>query len=169
MRQSVPGRQSSVLVDLLLVTVDSNTKSSPQSIYETVNEVASMADPSPPNPLTPEIQSPPITDSLLPFSTASVDSLRRQQLQPPQKQSRCDLESPWWGDGSLENPEATASNKQRHFSIASSSTSSNIGPHSCPKFMATMSNSARASLDQRVPCPPLRENQKVNPLPPEIA
>lgn len=143
-------------------------QSTPRSIYETVNEIASLSDSLPPNPFTPDIQSPPITDSIAPYSSISVGSLRRQKMQQSLKQSNHDLESPWWGDSSQENPETSEIIKRRHYSYASSSASSTLCPH-LSKSKIPMGNSPLTSLDQRTPCPPLRENQNINPLPPDIA
>ncbi|KAM3179459.1 hypothetical protein ACTXT7_000574 [Hymenolepis weldensis] len=143
-------------------------QSSPRSIYETVNEVASLSDSLPPNPFTPDIQSPPITDSIAPYSSISVGSLRRQKMQQSLKQSNYDLESPWWGDSSQENPETSEIIKRRHYSYASSSASSTLCPRSLSKSKIPMGNSPLTCMDQRAPCPPLRENQKIIPLPPDI-
>lgn len=119
-----------------------------RSIYETVNEVASSSEISPPNPLTPEIQSPPVVDT---STTAPIaaGSLRRQQQQ--YQRGRCDFESPWW-DG--ENP----ANRPR-FSFASSDT----------HRKAKISNSSHTSVEQRAPFPPLRENRTANAMSPKIA
>ncbi|VDO13087.1 unnamed protein product [Rodentolepis nana] len=139
-------------------------QSSPRSIYETVNENASLSDPSPPNPFTPNIQSPPIADSIAPFTSISLDSPRRQKIRQSLKYSNCDLESSWWGDNSQKNPGASDTIKRRHYSHASSSASSTFYPHSLSKSTNPMGNSARTCQDQRAPCPPLRENQKINPF-----
>nr|CDS27236.2 voltage gated potassium channel [Hymenolepis microstoma] len=159
-RPSVEGGSKKFSVELTPIT----QQSSPRSIYETVNENFSLSDPSPPNPFTPDIQSPPIVDLIAPFSSISLDSPRRQKMQQSLKYSNCDLESPWWGNNSQRNPRASDIIKRRHYSQASSSASSTFHPHSLSKSTIPMANSARTCQDQRAPCPPLRENQKINPL-----
>ncbi|KAH9283776.1 Potassium voltage-gated channel protein Shaw [Echinococcus granulosus] len=123
-----------------------------RSIYETVNEVASISDSSPPNPLTPEIQSPPVVDTFT-TTTVTAESLRRQQRQ--HQQSRCDFESLCWDSEFPAN--------RCHFSFASSTASS------ATHQKARVSNFSHTSLDQRAPFPPLRENRTANAMSPEIA
>ena len=91
-------------------------QSSPRNIYETVNEVASISDPSPPNPLTPEIQSPPVADAAtttpVPTPTPSMAATECLHLQ----HGVSGFEPPWWEGG-----DRASSGMRRHISLGSAS------------------------------------------------
>ena len=94
-------------------------QSSPRYIYETVNELASLSDPSPPNSLNPEIQSPPVTDvaPATPFPALVASKIASQSLHL--QQCGRDFESPLRGDEGC-----THSEMRRHVSLIPDSISS---------------------------------------------
>ncbi len=172
------GKTDIELPPLLSNNSTSNNSSTPRqsslrSIYETVNEITSTGDRSPPNPnFTPEIQSPPV-----PENSGTLRGGQHQHypaFSTSQLKHGADFE-PWWRSANNSNNNNNGNNGSSSSSRQYLNTSGVTGSawrrkKSIPRPPAmgdSFENHTGTDEEEVALLPPCRENRTANAIPPE--